>query len=221
MAKNRSIHDLIEEQEPESKRRMKKKLDQYFTDDDLFDTEVAAKKPFQWKKFTSIAVAFILVIGIALFSVFYFQPKGPKSRYCTQEEYTVEERTETIKEHAASLQKNWLYLDWYDVAESVKPQIYYLDESGDEICYSEEIINGETGDLVLLYVTDNFTQIDILEVIKNKCISSTQIKSCEILYDESNLNSVAYFKFKDNSYFVKLQQPSYVTILDVVEEMLP
>ena len=174
MAKNRSIHDLIEEQEPESKRRMKKKLDQYFTDDDLFDTEVAAKKPFQWKKFTSIAVAFILVIGIALFSVFYFQPKGPKSRYYTQEEYTIEERTEKKKKKDARLKKKCQYLDWYD-----------------------------------------------FELIKNNCNFSTTIKKQNIQYAENNLVATAYFEYEKNVYYLKLQQPSYVTILDIVEEMLP
>lgn len=90
MTKKRSIHELIEEQEPEAKQRMWEEVRQRIAQEDILG-EAPTRKKFSWKKFATIAASFVLVLGISLFSVFYFMPQEElKSRYCTQDDYTMQ-----------------------------------------------------------------------------------------------------------------------------------
>lgn len=223
MAKKRSIHELIEEQEPEAKQRMWEEVRQRIAQEDILDGKKTPRKKFSWKKFAVIAASFVLVLGISLFSVFHFMPQEElKSRYCTQEEYSSQPIEETIKKHAEINQKNWLYLDWYEFAESVTNISYYLNETGEEICFYEEIINGETGDIIKLFITDNYTDIDILQNFKEISVKQIKIKNIQINYGNSFTNAYAYFEFNKNRYYIDLFEPMTETaILDIVEELLP
>ena len=164
-----------------------------------------------------------MVLGIGLFSVFYFMPQEElKSRYCTQDEYSSQPIEETIKKHAEFNQKNWLYLDWYDFAESVINVTYYLNSTGEEICFYEEIINGETGDQVKIFITDNYTDLDVLQNYKEVCYNNEIVKGTIVQYGNSVSFANAYFEYSKNRYYVELKQPMTETaILDIVEELLP
>ena len=223
MAKKRSIHELIEEQEPEAKQRMWEEVRQRIAQEDILGEDISTRKKFSWKKFATIAASFVLVLGISLFSVFYFMPQEElKSRYCTQDDYTMQPVEETIKQHSKSLQKNWLYLDWYEYAESVINVAYYLNDTGEEICYYEEILNGETGDFVKIYITDNRTDIDVLERIKEVCINSKEISEQIIKYNSLLMKACAFFEYQGYRYYLELSQPMTETaILDIVEELFP
>ena len=74
MTKKRSIHELIEEQEPEAKQRMWEEVRQRIAQEDILG-EAPTRKKFSWKKFATIAASFVLVLGISLFSVFILCPK--------------------------------------------------------------------------------------------------------------------------------------------------
>ena len=106
MVKKRSIHDLIEEQEPEAKQRMWEEVRQRIAQEDILGENTSTRKKFSWKKIATIAASFVLVLGISLFSVFHFMPQDElKSRYCTQDEYTVQQVEETIKVHSENNKK--------------------------------------------------------------------------------------------------------------------
>ena len=101
MAKKRSIHELIEEQEPEAKQRMWEEVRQRIAQEDILGEDISTRKKFSWKKFATIAASFVLVLGISLFSVFYFMPQEDhKSRYCAQDDYTMQPVEEAIKQHS-------------------------------------------------------------------------------------------------------------------------
>ena len=224
MVIKRSIHDLIEEQEPEAKQRMWEEVRQRIAQEDILGENTSTRKKFSWKKIATIAASFVLVLGISLFSVFHFMPQDElKSRYCTQDEYTVQQVEETIKVHSENNKKNWLYLNWYDIEYTeIKNYSYYLNNSGEEICYSEYLVNGNTGDFVKIYITDNYTEIDVLENIKENCILNQKIDNQDIYFGNNPLNAFAYFEYSKNRYYVELKQPMTETaILDIVEELLP
>lgn len=222
MAKKRSIHELIEEQEPEAKQRMWEEVRLRITKEDILGEDTSPSKKFSWKKFGTIAASFVLVLGITLFSVFYFLPHEPISRYCTQADYTIEKINETIKEHSVKEQKNWIFLDWYDIAESCENRLYYLNNSGEEICFSEDIINGETGEFIKIFITDNYTDLDVLENIKESCIKLKFIDNYQIKWGSNNLYSYALFVYNNYRYYLELEDPMTETaILDIVEELLP
>lgn len=223
MAKKRSLHEIIEEQEPEAKQRMWEEVRQRIAQEDILGKGKSTCKKFSWKKFATIAASFVLVLGIGLFSVFYFMPQEElKSRYCTQDEYSSQPIEETIKKHAEFNQKNWLYLDWYDFAESVINVTYYLNSTGEEICFYEEIINGETGDQVKIFITDNYTDLDVLQNYKEVCYNNEIVKGTIVQYGNSVSFANAYFEYSKNRYYVELKQPMTETaILDIVEELLP
>ena len=99
---------------------------------------------------------------------------------------------------------------------------YYLNDTGEEICYYEEILNGETGDFVKIYITDNRTDIDVLERIKEVCINSKEISEQIIKYNSLLMKACAFFEYQGYRYYLELSQPMTETaILDIVEELLP
>ena len=55
MAKKRSIHELIEEQEPEAKQRMWDEVRQRIAQEDILGEGTPTCKKFSWKKFATIA----------------------------------------------------------------------------------------------------------------------------------------------------------------------
>ena len=67
MAKKRSIHELIEEQEPEAKQRMWDEVRQRIAQEDILGEGTPTCKKFSWKKIATIAASFVLVLGIILF----------------------------------------------------------------------------------------------------------------------------------------------------------
>lgn len=233
MSKKHSIHDLLEEQESNSKNNMWNNVENRL-EEESHDNRYVPHKRFSWKKFCSIAASFVVVLGITLFSVFHFLPQGqgtggtpsiseePKGRYCTQADYSVQKIEESIKEYSVKSNKKLLYLDWYEKADLLEDYCYSLNDTGEIICYNENIINGETGDNIKIYVTDNYTDIDLLQNIKNASDSIQEIKNISVNYGSTYLFAYSMFEYENCRYYLELNDPLTDTaILDFVAEMIP
>lgn len=233
MSKKHSIHDILEEQESNSKNNMWNNVENRLEEETL-DNRYVPHKRFSWKKFCSIAASFVVVLGITLFSVFHFLPQGqgtggtpsiseePKGRYCTQADYTEQKIEQSIKEYAVKSNKNLLYLDWYENAASLVDYRYTLNDTGEVICYSEYITNGDTGDAIKIYITDMYTEIDILENISISCNREVDFEEISIKCGYSYSFAYSIFDYDNYRYYLELEQPlSETAILDFVAEMIP
>lgn len=127
----------------------------------------------------------------------------------------------TIKEYAEQTGKNILYIDWYDIAEECLTKKYFLPDNEDKIIYiTEDLLNGETGDHVLLSIVSTNTSIDELDTARDFCTFSYEYHNVNISWIYNVDASRAYFEYNGYKYYVRLEYPmSEQAILDIVISM--
>lgn len=134
-------------------------------------------------------------------------PSTNENRYCTAEEYTRSVTDKTIKQYAQETGKDILYFDWYDATEHLENSIYTLNETNEIICYRENIINPETGDLLSLYVTEKSIQIDVLEKISMEVQRIDVYNGVTITWGVWVAIGHASFEYGDYKYDIELTEP--------------
>lgn len=134
-------------------------------------------------------------------------PPPNENRYCTAEEYTRSVTDKTIKQYAQETGKDILYFDWYDTTEYLENSIYTLNETNEIICYRENIINPETGDLLSLYVTEKSIQIDVLEKISMEVQRIDVYNGVTITWGMWVAIGHASFEYGDYKYNLELTEP--------------
>lgn len=127
----------------------------------------------------------------------------------------------TIKEYSEKIGKNILYIDWYDIAEECVTTKYFLPENENEIIYiTEDLLNGETGDYVCIYVVEANISVDVLDALRDFCTLNYEYNSISIHWMCNAEESRAFFEYSGYKYYVSLDYPmSEEAILDIVKEM--
>ncbi len=226
MSKERKFHNLIEEQNPDEKQELWNRIESALKEENLAgEISVPKKKFLSWRKITALATSFVLVTtAIVLGGLKIFSGKEvpeDKSRYCTQNEYEVLPTQLTLKEYGEQLNTEILFFDWYAETESVNGYIYQLKSSEEVICFREEIVDINTGNLVRIYVTDNKTQIDILDPYKEICTNENQVSNIKVYWVSKTFRANTYFEYQNYRYFIELETPEDDgAILRLVEELL-
>ena len=169
------------------------------------------------------SLACVAVVAVGTVCAFRFLPRpddGP--RYCTQADYTISDAGQTLKEYAQSTGTNLLYFDWYDTAEYLEDNVYRLNDSDEVVCFQEDIISGETGESIVLYVVDNNTEIDILSRYRSSCTSNVDISGISVYWTTNLVEARAYFTYENYTYYLSLDQPMEEnSILSLIETLLP
>ena len=220
----RALHKKIEEDilAKKGKRRSDMQNDEKKSQLQL-EGEVLSRKGY-WITLFALISAFIVAVGImGNWMSKNLTTKLPiiPNRYCTAADYTLNPLEHNLKEYSDINNKNLLYLNWYEKIDFIEDFKYVLNDDGEEICIREEMVNGETGDEVALYVTDTHTDIDELMKIKEVCIKVKNIIDIEVKWAYNTFNAYALFEYQDWRYYLRLASPMTETaILDLVEEML-
>lgn len=161
--REKDVHNLIEQQESEAKQRI------YDSIKERADFSPSVKKRSRRIKLAVLATVMTCLVVLAV--VLPITLRGNKddgTRFCDASQYQVEQVTQTLKEYSQQNKSGMLYVDWYDDAEEVLTFCAYnVNDREDVIFFQEEITNGETGYKVKLYVTDNKTTVDTLEIFNN------------------------------------------------------
>ena len=179
-------------------------------------------KAFAFGAVGLIAVSVAIVLPISLRNNTITPPSKPKYTYMV-DEFNQDDLGITIKEYAETTGKNILYIDWYDIADDCITTKYFLPDDEDKIiCISEDLYNGETGDHVCLFVTDIYTDIDILDNIRESSTAEYEYNNTIIKWAYSDMTeSTAYFEYDGYKYYFQLfDAMSEQAILDIVKEML-
>lgn len=129
------------------------------------------------------------------------------NRYCSADQYTSNTTNKTIKQYAIEAGETWLYFDWYDTTEEVTNLVYHLIETEEVVCYRENIISPETGDLLTLYITDRFTHMDFLEGLGESMKQVSTYNGVQISWGGSSTKAYASFEYGDDVYTIELTEP--------------
>lgn len=229
--KEKELHRRIEEQDPEIKRAIYEQLRE-----DLIAAHkegVAAMEKSQpqpqprvrrrW--LFAVVPACICVVLLAVMLPLLLKDKDNDSgvRYLYKNEYTTEVVSYTVHDYAVEHNLSLLYLDWYAVAEPVETKVHInLHDTTDLVFLEEKIINGETGDVVILYVTEKMTRTEILEMFWTFCTYEKEVKNISVKWGGDSLKSRAMFEYNGYRYYLELADPlTEDSIFEIIEEMLP
>ena len=216
MSRERKFHNLIKNQNREEKDRLWEKIEKEAGNENI-TVVVPRKKKFPMGRFVAIASSCVLIVTIATIAVWKFHPEEAGPRYCTQDQYQGTRTDMTLKEYAKEINKNLLYFDWYENAELVKDYIYQLNDTNEIICFEENIISGETGQSIKLYVVDTKTKMDMLEFFYTRCDKSIQVKDIQVNWIFSLKEANAYFEYDHYNYYLTVDAPeSSETILELI-----
>ena len=224
------VHKTLEAKNPKRKaaldKRIKNELNIFNEEENSGKTEISVKKPFYktYRFFASIsavlvAACFAIVLPIVL-------DKGeevPSIHYRNAEDCLESQIEYSLKEYSERNNASYLYIDWYNIAEEIQTKLYFSMDNPDDLIYIQEmLVNGETGSIVFLSITDKYTRLDILEAFEDVCITENVVEGIIVKSGSFGKVDKAYFEYGNYRYFIELSYPlSDDYILKLIEGMIP
>lgn len=217
--REKDVHNLIEQQDNEAKRRIWQKISAQVDVEPVPSKQTASKK-----KTTLISVLAAVLVCLVTLSIalpIALRDNEPKSRFCDGTQYAVIPFNQTLKEYSLSKNNGLLYVDWYDIADDVTTVYAHINDDADDIVYlSEFIANGETGELLTIYITDNRTQVDFLQAFNNVGDEDT-VKNITVKYGSVQFDSVAVFEYENHIYYLTIYAGGgQARLTEIIEDML-
>ena len=222
----KNIHKLIEEKNPEGKAALRERVMERLNLPT--EAEQPQKKPtFSYKRFyrifagVSAAVAAVC-LAIVLPIVLNRGTAVPTERYCHAADCIETPIDYSIKEYSEHNNLSLLYIDWYDTADELETLLFVNNNDDNDVIYLKEtIVNGETGSIATLYITELHTKVDIFEDVENSCENFEYISSVKVSWGYEDIKGTAYFEYSGRSYVIELRYPmAEDSVLDLVESML-
>lgn len=215
--KERDVHKLIEQQNPEAKQRVLERIHAR-----LGIPEAPKRKPVKHLNaghWAAIAVALVCIVTLSVVLPLTLRDDG--SRYCSDENYTSESLGQTLKEYSSEHNKNLLYVDWYGTADEITTKCGRLNANREDIVFIEEmIINSETGEALTLAVTDNKTRVDKFELyyMGGEKIYINNISVKQIV--TSQQVTLATFEYQGYVYYLQLDGGGQERLTEIIQDML-
>lgn len=244
MSKEGKFHKLVEDLDREEKNRVWSAIKAQEELTQPQSEPIVVKKPQGntfWRKAIALAASLIIVLGGGAFAAIKFLPMvsvdtdstgdiqsdsssndsaGSANRYCDAHSYSIISTNKTLKNLVDLEQKNFLYLDWYDVTDYYNDEIYKLNESGETIGYREGIMDINTGSLVNIHILLNGYQLQDLDFFQNTN-SVAHISDVQVEWNTIGDMSYARFEHGEYDYYIALEYPMETdSILDVIQELL-
>ena len=217
----RDIHNLIEQQDSETKQRTWERIQSQLGDAPAAkQTTATVTKPRT--KWTWAIVAITLVV-VTLSVVLPLTLTGDGVRYCDMTQYTREVLEQTLQEYSLSHNNELLYVDWYDVADDVTTTYAHINgNSNDIVFFDETTLNAETGVELVLSVTDNKTRVDKFEHYYENYEEITVSNITVKWRTHLNVFSLATFEYQNHVYYLQLDVgDAKDQLVEIIENMLP
>ena len=217
--RERDIHNLIEQQETEKKQRIWEKV---CAQVDMTPTQpvkmVSRKKPVKW---ALIAMAIVCVVTLSIVLPLTLTDNEPSVRFCDVTQYTVEELSKPLKEYIAENNYKFLYVDWYENADEVITKCgYNKSDRNDIFFFTENLINGETGESLSFSVTDNKTRVDAFEKYYDG-FQVINVQGIEVNYIGERLRSRATFEYNNYNYYLEIDVgEAQERLTEIIQDML-
>ena len=217
MSKERKFHNLIKNQNQEEKDRLWEKIEKELGNEKNITVVVPRKKKFPMGRFVAITSSCALIVTVATIAVWKFLPEEDGPRYCTQDQYQGTKTDMNLKEYAKENNKELLYFNWYEKADWIENTVYQLNDTNEIICFQEDMINGETGTFISLYIVDDKTKMDKLESFYTRCEEKSTVKNIEVYWNYSMKEANAYFEYNNYNYYLTVDAPeTSETILELI-----
>lgn len=224
--RERDVHNLIEQQNPEAKRRIWERISSQL---DLTPAEPQPKKPVKKKRWSWAFIAMAVVCVVTLSIVLPITLRGnddvvdePQIRFCDSNSYTVDSLGQTLKEYSSEHNKNFLYVDWYDISEETTTRYAFITEDKTDIVFWEEMfINGETGEELTISITDNKTKVDKFEEFEKK-YNEIEVNKIKVKLKTNNTqSSMASFEYNNYNYYLNIEfGDGQERMVEIIESML-
>lgn len=222
--KERELHELIEQQDPEHKQELLEKIKLRIATEVVPEQAESVPAPAPRRKnrltviFASVLAACLLCLAVVL-PITLTQQHG--NRYCVAGDYAEEVLTYNVKEYANRTNKALLYVDMYDTVDEVLTSLNYnVNDHNDMIYIHEMLMNGTTGELITLIITDNRTRVDVLAVW-DSCNTRTIINNVTVKTSVSVQAYRATFEYNGYRYYIQIDNVTDSSrITQVVEQML-
>lgn len=219
--KEQDVHKLIEQQDPEHKQELLEKIKLRIATEVVPEQAESAPAPASRRKnrltviFASVLTACLLCLAIVLPVTL----SKPSNRYCAAGDYAEEVLTYNIKEYANRTNKALLYINMYDTADEVVTALNYNVKNHDDMIYlNEMLINGQTGEIITLYVTDNRTTVDVLNVW-NICKTEININGVKVKINFSQ-SSLAKFEYNGYCYYIQIDNVTDSSRITQIVELM-
>ncbi len=221
--KEKDIHNLIEQQEPEKKQAAFKRIQERLNIAEVPAVQTAKpkksvkKRAFAWSAVMAVALCLAIVLPITLTGT-----PDVKDRYCVAGDYETYPTEFNIEQYASNINQKILFVDWYDIAEECLTDLYVNVNDHDDMIYlREKLVSGETGEIVDLYITDKRTKVDILSRW-DSCTTVKQLEDTEVLLDVTFQALFATFKYGDFVYYLEfINVENESRALEIIASMLP
>lgn len=156
------------------------------------------------RRIAAVAAAAIMLLAVGL--AFLLPPLlNSDSRYSTQRDYAWYFTDDYLSDFAKTAPYRVLFFNWY--AETDREE-FYVDsvcrrrDTGEMICFKEEIYHLETDTYYTLYFVPPREKIDFLAVFEETCQATTEIGGRAVHWSKE-LNSVrAWFSYENCNYFL-------------------
>lgn len=231
MSRERKIHEWIEQQDQEEKRRVWEKICAHEAEMKGEQPPVLPKKPaFSWKKWAPVMACSLAVLGFGVFAMVKFIPWGVDKgnddggnggRYFTNQAYEIVDTTDTLKDYAQDIGKNLLYFDWYAETDHCENQVWKLNDTQEIICMQEEIIDINTGCPIYIFVIEADIELDAFSGDEN-LQNTTQVESVSVNWRVQDDSASCNFEYDNYKYYLRVKEPideNY--ILTLVADLLP
>ncbi len=218
--KKSNIHQLIEQQDKDKKDEMFAKFEKEHNLESKARVVRYNKKRI-WA--ASIAAAAIVICVIIAIPLLLNNTNRTHKRYFSIDDCVAVDLDYSVKEYAKEVNKDFLYIDWYDIAEEFQTWLFVNRYNSEDVIYiNETIVNGETGDIVDLYIIDELTTMEAFSFYEDSCNRTATIDDVPVNWYYRNRLSTAMFKYKGYKYFVVLQEPmEEESVLKIVADMIP
>lgn len=223
------IHQLIEKNNPERKEALNKKIKERLNISE--DTEQSQKKTAhtvvkkRYRIFAGVSTALaVACLAIVLPIVLNRNTGvGPTERYCHAADCVELVADYTLKDYSERNNLSLLYIDWYNIADEVQTKIFVnINDSSDIIYFEETLVNGETGSIATLSITELYTRVDTFEDVGNTCDNADYVSSIKVSWGYQDIKGFAYFEYLGRRYAIELIYPmAENTVLELVESMIP
>ena len=200
MGKERKFHDIIERDCSESKPRIWERV----------NGELASAAPsvserkISPRRIAAVAAAAIMLLAVGL--AFLLPPLlNTDSRYSTQRDYAWYFTDDYLSDFAKTAPYRVLFFNWY--AETDREE-FYVDsvcrrrDTGEMICFKEEIYHLETDTYYTLYFVPPREKIDFLAVFEETCQATTEIGGRAVHWSKELKSVRAWFSYENCNYFL-------------------
>ncbi|MDE7162606.1 MAG: hypothetical protein K2O44_00815 [Clostridia bacterium] len=237
MSEDKSIHNLIEQQDDKAKQESWATIQSRLESADVesngvkngVNTRAAifSKRAVLW----AICAAVLLTAVILLIVLLPRKDGGPDVPDGFEDfngmlgagsagEYSTVSTDYTLKDYAAQTGNDFLYFDWYDKT-TYEDHIVKSNVTDKIICYKETIYDAEGGYSITLNITEPTAQIGSLSKY-DSCPNTRQINGTEVKWNSDSSSYFSAFVHKDFRYCIEVSEcPSSDILMNYIEQLLP